>query len=201
MSLVTTAQVKVYLPHVLASSTSEDAAIAAYIGRAEAAIAQHCGYPPASAGGVPSMASASRVRYLDGEGGRELVLDVWPVTAIASIYDDPEWTWGASTLVASTDYTLLEGHRGLVILNETSAHGAWSRAKRAIKATVTAGFVTAPDDLVHAIGLLVATYHKRRPLTGVDNQSTADGARVEMEKSIPKEVRDLLGPYLLPGAL
>lgn len=199
MALVTAAQVRAYLPHI--AGTGEDTLIDTLIARAEATIAHYCGYPPATVGVAPSMASASRVRYLDGPGGKELVIDVWPVTAITSIYDDAAWTWASASLVASTDYAILDGDAGLIVLAETAAHGSWNRARKSIKATVTAGFVTAPADLTHAICLLAATYHKRRTSTGIERQSTADGASVEMVQGIPDEVREVLGPYLLPAAL
>jgi len=201
MALVTVAQVKVYLPHVLAASTSEDSTLTTMIARAEAVIAENCGYPPVTVGTAPTLDSSAYTRYLDGPGGKELVIDVWPVTAITSIYDDPAWTWAAASLVASADYTLLDGDHGLIVLKETAAHGGWNRARKSVKATVTAGFTSAPANLAHAICLLVATYHKRRSSTGVERQSTADGASVEMERGLPKEVAELLGPFLLPGSL
>ena len=147
------------------------------------------------------MSSTSHVRFLDGPGGKELTVDVWPVSAVASIYDDAAWTWAAASLVASADYTLLDGNRGLIVLAETAAHGAWNKARKSIKASFTAGYATAPDDLIHAIALLAATYHKRRTSTGVERQSTSDGASVEMERGLPDEVVELLWPFLLPSAL
>ena len=75
MSLVTVAQIKVYLPHVLAASTSEDPALTAFIARAEAAIARYCGYPPVTVGTAPTLDSSAYTRYLDGPGGTELVID------------------------------------------------------------------------------------------------------------------------------
>lgn len=199
MALVTAAQVRSYLPHL--TGAGEDTLIDTMVTRAEAEIARFCGYPPVTVATAPTLASSSYTRYQDGPGGTELVIDVWPVTAITSIYDDPEWIWAAATLVASTDYTLLEGDRGLIVLKSTALHGGWNRARKSIKAAVTAGFTTAPADLAHAICLLAATFHKRRTSTGVERMSTADGASVEMVQGIPDEVRDLLGPYLLPGAL
>src|SRR3990167_7885513 len=145
MSLVTAAQVKVYLPGLAAAGTDEDTALATLITRAEAATARYCGYPPASDGATPTMASTSYTLYVrarvpesspswgDGpEGYRTLRLPVRPVTAVASVYSDIDESYPASTLVASTDYTR-DGNTGELRLKTTAVLGSWSPEKRAQK--------------------------------------------------------------------
>lgn len=201
MALVSAAEARVHIPEL--SGTGEDTNLDTLIARVEEACASWCGYPPASAGGTPTMASASRVRYLDGPGGRELVIDVWPVTAIASIYDDPEWTWGADALVSSSDYAILDGAVGLVLLAETSTHGAWNHARRSIKATVTAGFTSAPPALKLAICLGVRhLWNLRRELghTSVSGEGTVSVSSVD-PTMLPVECLQALAPYRLPRVL
>lgn len=201
MALVSAAEARIHIPEL--TGTAEDTNLDTLIARVEEACASWCGYPPASAGGTPTMASTSHVRYLDGQGGRELVIDVWPVTAIASIYDDAAWTWGASSLVSSADYTLLDGSTGLVLLAESAAHGSWNRARRSIKATVTAGYTSAPPALKLAICLGVRhLWNLRRELgrTSVSGEGTVSVSTVD-PTMLPIEALQALAPYRLPRAL
>lgn len=214
MSLVTVAQLKAYLPHIKSDSTAEDTPLGLFIARAEEQIARYCGYPAASAGGTPTMASTSytlyvRARTPETQRGwsdadpvyRTLRLPVRPVTAVASVYSDPDEEYGSDDLVASSDYTL-DGDAGELRLKPNSIQGGWSPEKRAQKVSCTAGFTSAPPALVHAICLTAAAMYKRRPEAGVERQSTADGASVEMEKGIPKEAREVLNDgFVLPGRI
>lgn len=201
MALVTATEARIHIPEL--SGTAEDTNLDTLIARVEEACAEWCGYPPASAGGTPTMASASRVRYLDGPGGRELVIDVWPITAIASIYDDAAWTWAASSLVDSGDYAILDGSTGLVLLTETATHGTWNHARRSIKATVTAGYTSAPPALKLAICLGVRhLWNLRRELghTSVSGEGTVSVSSVD-PTLLPVECLQALAPFRLPRAI
>jgi hypothetical protein len=149
------------------------------------------------------METASYTAYIDGPGGRALVLPVWPVTAIASIHDDPEWTWGADALVSSSDYAILDGREGLVLLTETATHGAWSRARRAIKVTFTAGFTSVPADVKQGAILAVRAVYDMRRNQGKTNASGAGPVSVgyRTEEVIIKAAREVLAARRLPPAL
>lgn len=192
--LVTAAEARLQIP--LLSGSDEDTKLETLITRAGTAFARYCGYP----GNNPSMESGSYTRYLDGLGGRDLVLDVWPVTAIASIVDDLTLDFTDSQyLVASTDYVLVEGGRGLVRLKTTSSHGAWSNAKGTIKATFTAGFSTTPDDLKQLCIQSVKNWWEQRHTQGKTN--TAQGqvsVGFRDEEFLPLFVRKGLSGFRLP---
>lgn len=193
MALLTPDEVALRLPKLGAASSDDTARLTAIIAAFGEAIARRCGYPPATVGASPTMESASYTRYLTGRGGRDLTLEPWPVTAIASITDDTTRDFtDASYLVAASDYTLVDGDRGLVVLKSTSTHGAWScGVRRAIKAVFTAGFVTVPPALKElAIRACIAAWH-RKPAD--DKYEDAD--------FFPPAVEAGLGQFLLPGAV
>lgn len=212
MPLVTKAECKAYIPQITAAGTSEDTLLDALIDRAEAILAQWCGYVPASAGVAPSLASAAYTIYVaartrDSATGwaneepvyRTLRLPVRPVTAITTIHADPERVFGAATAVASTDYELL-GDLGEVKLLPRSVLGSWYPQDRAQKVVCTAGFVTTPADLKHAICLQVAALFRRRGAAGVERSSTSKSSSVDWHKDlVPPDVVAAAAPYRLPS--
>jgi hypothetical protein len=200
VALITTSEAKQQIPGL--TGTAEDTLLTELITITGRVFAQYCGYPAATAGAQATMESQSYTLYLDGPGGRELVVPVWPVTAVASIYDSADRRYGADELVASTDYTLIEGQRGLVELDWDAQHGTWSTRRRAIKITCTAGWVTVPDAVKHAARLMVRHLYDLRQTQGKTSQSIAGGSvALPPPTSMPVEVRELLGPYRLPRAL
>ena len=154
MALISTSEAKQMIP-ALSSGSTEDTLLTSLISAVGAAMAAWCGYPSASAGAAPTMESATYTRYQDGPGERLLVLDVWPVTSITSIYDSQDRSYRASDQVASGDFTLVEGERGLVELDWDASHGSWSTARRAIKSTYVAGWATVPENLKQAARIAV----------------------------------------------
>lgn len=196
MALITTTEAKQQIPGL--SGTADDALLTEFISVAGGLIAKYLGYPSATVGGTPTAESASYTRYLDGPGGRLLSLDVYPVTAVSSIYDDPAWDYTASYLVSGTDYAIVEGDRGMIMLSSTSTHGAWSAEKRAIKATFTAGYATVPDWLQQAARITVRALYDSRNSQGKENKSEG-GVNVSFVKAaaLPAEAKQILAPYRL----
>ncbi len=201
MALITAAEARDYLPSL--SGTGEDTTLDRFIARAGAMMAAWCGYPPASAGATPTLEDVTHIHYLDGPGGRDLLLRVTPVVSITSLYDDPDRVWAAATLVAAADYTLLDGERGQVLLTSTATHGVWNEGRGFIKATYVAGFATIPDDLKGICAELVKHLWSRRTLQG-KTSVTASGAQVSKEADnhgIPAHIRAELGRFRLPGTM
>jgi len=196
LALITPAEARYQIPGL--TGTGEDTLLTELISAAGAMMARWCGHPPATVGAAPTMESASYTRYQDGPGGTDLRLDVYPVTAISSIYDSPDRSYAAADLVASGDYTLTDGERGLVTLDWDSVHGSWSTGLRAIKATWTAGFSSPPDELQHACRLTVRHLYDLRQVQGRTSQAVA-GVSVGMVQAthLPDEVRRILAPYRL----
>lgn len=198
MALITATEAKNWLPGLTGSGS--DTLIETLIAAVDAAFARWCGYPPASAGAAPTLEDVTYTRYLTGTGGRWLVLDVWPALSITSIEDDPTLTWDGSTyLVASTDYTLLEGRK--VLLKETSAHGLWSSSDAALKVVSVAGYSTIPGDLKVLVEMAVRNWWDSRTTQG--KASIVQGGTntsLRDEEFLTAAVRRGLGPYRLPRA-
>lgn len=200
MALITPAEARSQIPGL--TGTAEDTLLTELISAVGGMIARYLGYPPATVGAAPTVESTSYTRYQDGPGGVELRLEVYPVTAISSIYDSPDRSYAAADLVAAADYTLLDGERGVVSLDYNATHGSWSNDRRAIKATYTAGFSTVPDDIQHAARLAVRHLYDLRQVQGRTSQAVA-GVSVGLvtAAALPDEVRRILSPYRLARSL
>ena len=201
MALMTAAEARLYLPSL--TGTALDADLVTLIARFDAAAAEWCGFPEAPGGTVGAantLESASYVLYLDGPDPSDsalLWLGVWPVTASASIYSDAIREYGSDTLVASSDYTL-HGSEGLVELSADSGE-SWSTRRRAIKATITAGFSTVPSALKHATGLQVAHWFRNRGIIGQKSISQRGTSTTVQDLTLLPEVTQILQSYACPS--
>lgn len=193
MALITTSEAKELLPNL--TGTAEDTLLTTLIATASRAIAYELGYPETTAGGQPTLETATYTEYLDGPGGRDLILSNWPIQSITSIYDSSDRRYGADELVASTDYTVIDGRHGLVVLDWDSQHGTWSTGRRAIKVTYVAGWATVPDPIKHAAKMLVRHLYGLRTTQGLANQ---EGSSFREAQLMPKEVKELISKYRLP---
>lgn len=162
-------------------------------------LAERCGYP----GKSPSMESTAYTLYQDGPGGRDLVLEVWPVVSITSITDDTTGDFtDASYLVSSGDYTRLDDEHGLVRLLTTATHGAWSTTRGAIKAVYTAGYGTTPKKLKRLCALQVRHLYDCRLNQGKANVSVQGHGETYLDPTaLAPEVEQGIGKYILPRAM
>lgn len=199
MALITTTEARYRIPTL--SSSAEDTLLGVLIAEAGRAFARWCGYPGLS----PTMESASYTLYVDGPGGRDLYLPVQPVTAVSSIYDDSTLDFTSSNyLVSSSDYTLVtqqDGH-AIVRLKSTSSWGIWRDGKGNIKAAVTAGFSTIPEDLKRLCAMAVRHAYDQRTTQGKRHTSSG-GSSTGFDDAhyLPDEVREGLWQFRLPGAV
>lgn len=201
MALVTTDECRAYIPSLTVGSSGGETELLALVARANARLAQHCGFPE-QAVGVWTLESAAYTLHVPHRAadGKLLRLPIRPVTAITSIEDDPTWTWDGSTyLVASSDYTL-RSKEGQVLLKDNASH-RWSSGGRdslAIKVVCTAGFATTPDYVKHAACLLVAYWYRRSlPYLGEDRgqaQAVERGGVPLVTGDLPIEVQQAIAP-------
>lgn len=202
MAILTAAQAREYLPGI--TGTDQDSRIETLIARAEAAIARRLHFPPASAGGARSLESATYTHYVGRspavlrESATTLRLPVHPVTAITTIHDDTDWSYGASSLVASSDY-VLDGEAGVVTLTPTADHGGWSTEQGAVRVVYVAGWTSDPGDIVQGVALLVQHWWRLRKDGG--RQSVSEGGVSDSlrDETIPDVVAQLVDPYQLAG--
>lgn len=116
--------------------------------------------------------SASYTEYHDSERGSAMIfLKHFPVTAVASLYDDPNWSYGADTLI-DTDYYKTDMEAGVI-----HYLSKFNVGKQNIKVTYTAGYtsVTVPAWLKELIIRQVAVWHqqaanKRWPVSSISSK-------------------------------
>jgi len=195
VALITAAQARAYLPDL--TGTGEDSALDVVIARAGEILARLCGFPPATVGAAPTMESASYTRYYDPARAiyaNALRLGIYPVTAVASVYDDTDETYGSNAEVTTDDYRLV-GDIGTIRLKPTGTH-AWSTTgARTIKVAFTAGYASTPPVLAHACALLTRDLWAGRHTAQPAGSSPTGNAQVS------REVAAALAPYMLPAAL
>lgn len=193
MALITETEALRMVPDLTVGA--ESTLIGELIEQAGHLIAAFCGYPSADGIAASTMESASYVRYLTGDGTRDLVCDVGPVTAVSSIYDDPTLDFTSSTyLVDAGDYAVpAVAPRRTIRLTSTSTHGVWSTTPGGIKATVTAGYTTVPAGLKRCAQLAVRHMLTERAKLGVASDS-ANGASATYDDPsfLPPECKQIL---------
>ena len=199
MAILTAAQARDYLPGL--TGTAEDTLLDTLIARCSAQIAQFLGYPPASGGSVPTVEQTTYTQTLDSPGGLELQLPIGPVSSVTSVHDDPERLYGASTLVAASDYEV-DTIRGLIVLKSTSVHGLWSSSApyRAIRVVYVAGWTsvsTNAPEMTDACALMVKQrldYRHNLGRTSVSRQGVSEALAPQQ---MSDQVRQLLAPYII----
>ena len=196
MALITAPAARLYIRGL--SGTAEDSNIATLVTRVDAMFAAYLGYE-AKSDGTYSVEDGTYVLYLDGDGTKNLQLPVVPVVSITSVYDDPDLDYNSDDLVAAADYTLY-GREGLLILKNDSAWGEWSSTKRAIKATIVAGWATIPAAIEHAAALQVAHMWMGRDHVGRSKISQGGGSIDVATLDLLPEVRRALDPFRASSA-
>ena len=123
------------------------------------------------------------------------------MASITSIHDDPTLTYASTEEVVSGDRTLY-GSEGLVVLNATATHGAWSTGRRAIKAVYVAGWAdtACPTGIKQAVAVLVAHWWRLRAEMGRDSASAGSTSVGTRGESIPPQVLQMIAPFRLPGS-
>lgn len=145
MAIITPAQVREHFPSLV--GTGEDTLLTTLIGRANALMAAYCSFPFPDAGGR-TLEAATYTCYLGRPALDPRVLDlpIAPVISVTSVHIDAGLDFDADSLIDAADYVLV-GPVGQIYLPAASS-SAWSVEPRANKVVVSAGWATAPADLV-----------------------------------------------------
>lgn len=170
---------------------------------ASAMIARVCGYPPAGTGQSPSMRATSYTMIINGSGGRDLPIPLWPVISVSSVYDDPDADFESVSLVDAGDYTIKNLPDGGWVLRlvKDSTLGVWSYGRGVVQASFTAGYADPPAPLVQAAIALVRHLYEQRSATRQESASVG-GASYSLGDpvGVPEWIRAMLasGGFILP---
>lgn len=187
-----------YLRGLSASSTNEDTWLEELIADALAIVARWLGYAPASAGAEATLASTVYTAFrFDTYGGSTVRLPFAPITAVNSVYDDPDRAFGASTQLASTDYEVTPVTLDGIDLLPAGDWGQWSSGSKHGRITCTAGYSTLPRTLKHAVCLLVAHNYALPDRLGQQSVNSGGATLSWRPEDIPAAIQQLLQPFML----
>ena len=197
MSLVSLSTFKEYLPEV--QGTGSDTELQNLLERVESAVASYIGFPKPIAGETtagPSLADQSYTLYIDEPNFDFpfiLSLPIRPLISVSSWHSDIDRVYGSDSLVASSEYDL-DTTLGRIVLKE-SATTTIERGYRANKVVCTAGFVTAPSDLEHAVCAYAAHLNRAKQTQGKQSTTQRDVTVNLSPRTMPPEVKEILFNY------
>lgn len=146
--LITLQDVKNYLQ---IEESTQDAQLTQMIKSVEAQVKKTLGR---------ELESAERTEYYDGDGKGIILVKEFPITAVASLYDDPDRDYGSDTLISSDDYIWgqVDGLAPGAIRLDL---GFFYRSQKNVKVTYTGGYTTStlPEDIKMALIKLVGAEH------------------------------------------
>lgn len=204
MALLSAEEARAYLASPPTGS-SIDPTLTRLVAAVSSAAAVYCGFPRNVDGDVPTMESATYAIELDGRGGREIRLPVFPVSEVTSIRVDYDRDFDdADDDLSASDYALVDKAAGLVRLKSTSTQGTWPNAPGVIRATFVAGVDSpeVPSGLKDLIGRLVRHFYDLGTNQGKPQSSQA-GVSVTFEPTVvlPKWAEVELSRWRLPGSV
>lgn len=182
------------------TGTAQDAQIASLRTIASAACERACGR-------VFEDTGSDVTEYHDGEGIPYICVRRPPITAITAIYIDPARAFGTNTLLAATDYYIVDAgnplHTGTIELSPGWSASLFTEqptfgcGRQSVKIIYRGGFQSIPADLREAA--MLWAFHMQSHAPGVTSE-TIGSYSVTYEQSsrgaIPREVSQLLQPFM-----
>ena len=129
--------------------------------------------------------------YYDGDGSDIILLRERPCNSVTYLYDDPERSWGATTVVTSTDYTVIT-EEGKIIGTGTS----FSTGYKVLKIIYNGGLSAIPMDLEMTCVELVSYWYNKFYKAKVGIKSvTNEGRSMTYIDDIPQIVYTVAEKY------
>jgi hypothetical protein len=141
----------------------------------------------------------SYTEYFSTEYVSTLFLYLYPVFSITSIHDDSSRIYGASTLIAATDYSCLgaDAEAGIVRF-DTTLVGGWPNSIQVIYkggySLDTNGYPV-PDDLEGVMLELCGIIYKGRDTIGISSKSFGDGSAAWYSDKLSSYAKDVIWKY------
>lgn len=130
-----------------------------------------------------------RTEYYDGKGSKFLFPTYSPITSVSGVWDDSDWAWDTSSLVASTDYMI---KNNTTIVLKDSTFGDYDQN---VKIIYTAGYATVPEDVRLACIEEVTRTYKNRKGVDVLAKTAADGSVTRYAKDLMPSTIRVLNTY------
>jgi len=137
--------------------------------------------------GIDSFLADDYVEYVDGNGSRYLFVKNTPINSVASIYEDPDWVWSASSEISSDDY--------LVNSNYILYKDIWSAGLSNYKVSYNGGYTEIPLDLKQCAIEEILKKYKRRKDFDVANKSLSDGSALYFDQGYLSSTFRILSRY------
>lgn len=126
------------------------------------------------------ITSATYTQKLDGKGIDEITLTNYPITAVSALTIDG---------ITPTAYGFDDNN---IYLTDGSV---FTKGKRNITVTYTAGFTTVPTDLEQVCVDLVATKYRERDRIGLDSKALAGETTAFSTRDFPNRAKAILTQY------
>lgn len=187
VAVVNLADTKLYLK---ITETDDDDMITQLINECSRKAGLYCGR---------RLRSASYTEFYNGSGRTSLYLKNFPVTAITSVYDDPDRGFGANYLKDSADYYIEKESGQLQLFNNG---GAFNAGRANVKVVYVAGWSL--DDMPHEIRQAVkqwiaVEYHRwAKQRFDIQSQTVGDRTMTYVVDEIPKYVAAVLDRFANP---
>jgi hypothetical protein len=194
--VITAAAARLQIPGL--TGTAEDTKIETLIDVADAMIAAAvCAAMPDN--GAPTLASATYTliepEVVVSEDGYTLLVRVPNITAVTSLHVSASRVWDASTLRDSAGY-VLDVRTSMIEIDPS--YPPLPLTRRSVRAVVTAGWATLPDDLAHAVAVLTRHLFDLRHGQGRTSVSEAGISTSLRPETMPDAVRQMIARYVVP---
>ena len=114
--------------------------------------------------------STEHTEYINGEGRYWIRPKHYPITAVAGVWDDENWSWGTQHLIDSSTYRISSDGRFII-----SRLYSFTDAVENVKIIYTAGYSTIPLDLKMVCVDKTASLYKSRANRHLTSYSNVDG--------------------------
>lgn len=186
MAAVTVASIKEYLGITV---TTYDTLLGNLLTRMHSFVESYC---------ERVIEKANYTEQHDGtlENGGLLILNVFPVISLTSLYDDLEREFKDGTLIAAADYVIYKDEGTIQLDNEKQ----FKEGLQNIKAVYEAGYTTYPADLEQALIELVARKFQRRGSEGVKSEKLGRWSATYGEIPMTAGIMEVLDRYRIRKA-
>jgi hypothetical protein len=194
--VITAAAARLQLPGL--TGTLEDTLIETLIDAADGMIAAAvCAAMPDN--GTPTLGSTTYTliepEVVVSEDGYTLLVRAPNVTAITSLHASASRVWDAASLRAAAGYAL-DARTGQIEIDP--AYPPLPLTRRSVRAVVTAGWATLPDDLAHAVAVMTRHLFDLRHGQGRTSLSEAGISTSLRPETMPDAVRQMIARYVVP---